>query len=76
MTTSQQLRLAARPEGEIKDSDFKLVTTPIPEPADGEFVVEITHVSIDPAMRGWMSAARSYLPPVKVGDVMHAGAPL
>jgi NADPH-dependent curcumin reductase CurA len=42
MSTSRQFQLAARPEGEIKDSDFKLITTPIPEPADGEFVVEIT----------------------------------
>jgi hypothetical protein len=72
MSTTRQLRLAARPEGEIKESDFELVTTPIPEPADGEFVVEITHVSIDPAMRGWMSAARSYLPPVEIGAVLRA----
>jgi NADPH-dependent curcumin reductase CurA len=72
MSMSRQFRLAARPEGEIKDSDFKLVTAPLPEPADGEFVVEITHVSIDPAMRGWMSAARSYLPPVEIGAVMRA----
>jgi hypothetical protein len=50
MSTTRQLRLAARPDGEIKGSDFELVTAAIPEPADGEFVVEITHVSIDPAM--------------------------
>lgn len=72
MSASRQFRLAARPEGEIKDSDFELVIAAIPEPAEGEFVVEITHVSIDPAMRGWMSAARSYIPPVEIGDVMRA----
>jgi hypothetical protein len=72
MSASRQFRLAARPDGEIKSSDFELVTTTIPEPADGEFVIEITHVSIDPAMRGWMSAARSYLPPVEIGAVMRA----
>jgi hypothetical protein len=72
MSESRQLHLAARPEGEIKDSDFRLVTAPVPEPKEGEFVVEITHVSIDPAMRGWMSAARSYIPPVEIGDVMRA----
>lgn len=60
MSRSRQFRLAARPEGEIKDSDFELVTAPIPEPVENEFVIETTHISIDPAMRGWMSAARSY----------------
>jgi len=69
---SRQFRLAARPEGEIKDTDFELVTEPIPEPADNEFVLETTHISLDPAMRGWMSPARSYIPPVAIGDVMRA----
>jgi NADPH-dependent curcumin reductase len=59
MSESRQFRLAARPEGEIKDSDFELVRAAMPEPAEHEFVVEITHLSIDPAMRGWMSPARS-----------------
>lgn len=72
MSETRQIRLAARPDGEIKDSDFELVTAAIPEPAENEFVVETTHISIDPAMRGWMSAARSYIPPVEIGDVMRA----
>jgi NADPH-dependent curcumin reductase CurA len=72
MSRSRQFRLAARPEGEIKDSDFELVTAPIPKPAENEFVIETTHISIDPAMRGWMSAARSYIPPVEIGEVMRA----
>jgi|SRR5271169_1139264 len=72
MSRSRQFRLAARPEGEIKDSDFELVTAPIPEPVENEFAIETTHISIDPAMRGWMSAARSYIPPVEIGEVMRA----
>jgi hypothetical protein len=72
MSENKQFRLAARPEGEIKDSDFQLVTESVPEPGDGQFVVEMTHISVDPAMRGWMSAARSYMPPVALGDVMRA----
>jgi NADPH-dependent curcumin reductase len=72
MSENKQFRLAARPEGEIKDSDFQLVTESVPEPGDGQFVVEATHISVDPAMRGWMSAARSYMPPVELGDVMRA----
>jgi NADPH-dependent curcumin reductase CurA len=72
MSESRQFRLAARPVGEIKESDFELVTTSIPEPAENEFVVEVTHISIDPAMRSWMNAGRSYIAPVEIGDVMRA----
>jgi NADPH-dependent curcumin reductase CurA len=46
----------------------------VPEPGPGEFVVEISHLSLDPAMRGWMNAGASYIDPVEVGDVMRAGA--
>jgi NADPH-dependent curcumin reductase CurA len=69
---SRQIRLAARPVGEIKDSDFELVEVSVPDPEDGQFVAEVTHVSIDPAMRGWMNAGRSYIAPVEVGEVMRA----
>jgi NADPH-dependent curcumin reductase CurA len=72
MAASRQFRLAARPVGEAKESDFELVEAPVPEPGDGEFAVEVTHISIDPAMRGWMNAGRSYIPPVEVGAVMRA----
>jgi NADPH-dependent curcumin reductase len=74
MTTSRQWRLAARPFGEVRDSDFHFVEVPVPKPSDGEFVVAISHISIDPAMRGWMNDARSYMAPVGIGDVMRAGA--
>jgi hypothetical protein len=52
MSRSRQYRLAARPEGAIKNPDFELVTAQIPEPANNEFVVQITHVSIDLASAG------------------------
>ena len=70
--SNRQWRLAARPVGNIRGSDFELVEAPIPEPADGEFVVAVTHISLDPAMRGWMNAGRSYIPPVEIGEVMRA----
>ncbi len=69
---SRRVHLAGRPVGEIKESDFELVEAQVDEPADGEFVCEVTHISIDPAMRGWMNAGRSYIEPVEVGDVMRA----
>jgi NADPH-dependent curcumin reductase CurA len=72
VTMSRQVRLAARPVGEVKHSDFELVDADVPEPGDGEFVCEVTHISLDPAMRGWMNAGRSYVPPVEIGEVMRA----
>ena len=69
---SRQVRLAARPLGRVKDSDFDIVDVPVPEPGDGQFVVEVTHISLDPAMRGWMNAGRSYVPPIAIGEVIRA----
>ena len=72
LSTSRQWRLAARPAGKIRKSDFELVEVPVPESCDGQFVVAVTHISLYPAMRGWMNAGRSYIPPVRVGEVMRA----
>ena len=55
-----------------KAADWAIVDEPIPAAADGEFVVEIDYLSIDPAMRTWMNAGRSYVPPVGIGEVMRA----
>ncbi|HEY1509213.1 MAG TPA: NADP-dependent oxidoreductase [Solirubrobacteraceae bacterium] len=71
---NHQIRLAARPSGLPGPSDWELTTEPVPAPGDGQFVVEISHVSLDPAMRGWMNDMPSYIPPVGLGDVMRAGA--
>jgi NADPH-dependent curcumin reductase CurA len=73
-STNHQVRLAARPSGLPKASDWELTTEPVPAPGAGEFVVEVSHLSIDPAMRGWMNAGASYIAPVEVGAVMRAGA--
>jgi len=67
-----QCRLAARPKGLPKAADWAIVDEPIPAAADGEFVVGIDYLSIDPAMRTWMNAGRSYVPPVEIGEVMRA----
>jgi NADPH-dependent curcumin reductase CurA len=71
---NHQIRLAARPSGVPKPSDWELTTEPVPVPSAGEFIVAISHLSIDPAMRGWMNAGASYIEPVEVGAVMRAGA--
>jgi NADPH-dependent curcumin reductase CurA len=72
--TNRQVRLAARPSGLPRRGDWEFTSEAVPAPVSGEFVVEISHLSIDPAMRGWMSARPSYAPPVEIGAVMRAGA--
>jgi NADPH-dependent curcumin reductase CurA len=73
-TNNKQILLAARPTGFPKLTDFRLVETPIPEPAEGEFLVGISYLSVDPYMRGRMNAARSYAEPQKLDEVMGGGA--
>jgi NADPH-dependent curcumin reductase CurA len=71
---NHQVRLAARPVGLPTDENWQFTQETVAAPGEGEFVVKISHISLDPAMRGWMNAGRSYIPPVEVGDVMRAGA--
>src|ERR1700730_11601619 len=68
-----QCRLAARPVGLPSISDWEIVEGPVESPADGEFLVRVEYVSVDPAMRTWMNAGRSYVPAVELGEVMRAG---
>jgi hypothetical protein len=71
---NNQVRLAARPSGLPQASDWDIVAEPLRSPGAGELLVEISHISLDPAMRGWMNAGASYIDPVEIGDVMRAGA--
>jgi NADPH-dependent curcumin reductase CurA len=71
-TVNHQVRLAARPSGLPGPEVWQHTEEPVAEPADGRFVVRITHLSLDPAMRGWMNEARSYVPPVGIGEVFRA----
>jgi NADPH-dependent curcumin reductase CurA len=69
---NQQIKLAARPVGEVTRDDFELAEGPVPEAGEGQAVVEAQYISLDPAMRGWMNDAPSYVPPVGIGEVMRA----
>ena len=70
---NHQFRLAARPVGLPKPSDWEYTEEPVPEPGEGEVLVKVLYLSLDPAMRGWMSDARSYIAPVGIGETMRAG---
>jgi NADPH-dependent curcumin reductase CurA len=72
MSVSRAYRLAARPVGLPTADIFELTEEPVGEPGDGELLVEVQYLSLDPAMRGWMNDAPSYTPPVGLGEVMRA----
>lgn len=68
---NRQWRLARRPRGELSAEDFKWVEEPIPEPAEGEYLVRNLMLSCDPTQRGW-AAGDTYFPAVRIGDVMRS----
>ena len=70
MTTSTQIRLAARPVGEPQDSDFETTTEEVPALEEGQLLLRTHYLSLDPYMRGRMSDAKSYATPVGLGEVM------
>jgi hypothetical protein len=72
MSVNRQVRLAARPVGLPTAESWHVTEQAVPAPADGEFTVAVSHLSLDPAMRGWMNDVRSYIPPVELGAVMRA----
>jgi NADPH-dependent curcumin reductase CurA len=67
--TNKQILLRSRPDGLPKDSDYDFRTVDVPRLAPGEILMKNDLISLDPAIRGWMSAAEdSYMPPIKLGD--------
>jgi NADPH-dependent curcumin reductase CurA len=67
------IKLVKRPEIHITPDLFETVTLQTPEIEDGQFLLKQTHMSLDPAMKGWMTAdTESYIPPVALGDVMRS----
>lgn len=70
---NRRIVLAARPQGEPADSDFRLETDAVPQPGPGQLLLRTVYLSLDPYMRGRMSDAPSYAEPVKVGQPMVGG---
>ena len=69
-TPNKQVLLASRPQGRVTQDNFRIVEAPIGRPAAGEVLVRNEWLSLDPYMRGRMSEAKSYVPPVQLGEVM------
>ena len=71
-TVNHQFRLTSRPVGLVQREDFDYTEEPVGEPGEGEILVKVLYISLDPAMRGWMNEGRSYVPPVVLGEVMRS----
>jgi len=69
---NRRFLLARRPQGTPQPEDFTLATAPIPSAPDGGMVVRNHFISLDPAQRGWMDDAPSYMPPIALGDPVRA----
>ena len=73
-THYKRVVLNSRPVADIEPNTFRIETLPFDgklKPGRGQVLVKILWVSLDPAMRGWLREARSYLPPVEIGAVRH-----
>jgi hypothetical protein len=73
MTLNQQVLLVSRPSGEPAADNFRLVETPVPEPAEGQVLVRHHYLSLDPYMRGRMNEGKSYAAPQPLDAVMQGG---
>ena len=71
---NKQLILVKRPKGFPEQDNWEYKTEAVAPLEEGQMLVEQQYVSLDPAMRGWMNETRSYIPPIKIGEVMRAGA--
>jgi hypothetical protein len=69
---NHRFTLAARPVGLPRPTDFAFEEADLRELGDGELLVQVQYISLDPAMRGWMNDAKSYIRPIAIGEVMRA----
>jgi NADPH-dependent curcumin reductase CurA len=72
--TNRQVRLKSRPSGIPQAEHFEIVETPVPELSDRQFLVRNEFLSVEPAMRGWVSAVANYATPVGIGETMRSFA--
>jgi hypothetical protein len=70
---NRQILLKSRPDGAPGLGNFELMETPTPAPGEGEVLMRIIYLSLDPYMRGRMSAAKSYATPAAIGQPMVGG---
>ena len=69
---NRRVLLKQRPEGLVEESDFQMDDAPLAELIDGEARMEVLYLGIDPTIRTWLSTAKSYLPPIEIGEVVRS----
>jgi NADPH-dependent curcumin reductase CurA len=74
MRTNHQWLLAARPEGMLKESDFRWIEATVADTGEGQVLVRTVYLSLDPTNRVWMNEADSYMPAIPLGEVMRGRA--
>ena len=72
MSVSRRVVLTSRPEGIPQADNFDVIEGPMPVPGPGEVLVRNQWLSVEPAMRGWVSAVANYAEPVPIGGTMRA----
>src|ERR1700761_8291854 len=70
---NRRFLLRERPTGRIDANTFELSEEAVPEIGDGEALVHVEWISLDPTNRTWINDTPTYLPPVAIGEVMRAG---
>jgi len=70
---NKQILLASRPTGWVTPDNFSIATAEVPEPGEGEMVLQTIYMSVDPYMRGRMNDMKSYVPPFQIGEPLQAG---
>jgi NADPH-dependent curcumin reductase len=71
--TSRRVVLAQRPAGMVDERTTRVEVVPVPVPGDGEALVRVRYLSIDPTIRGWMNDVDTYLPAIGIGEVVRSG---
>jgi NADPH-dependent curcumin reductase CurA len=72
-TENRRLVLAQRPSGLVDEDTLRLESEQLGEPGEGEALVKVRYLSIDPTIRTWMDDAPGYLPPIGIGEVIRSG---
>jgi NADPH-dependent curcumin reductase CurA len=72
VSTNRRFILNRRPNGTPVADDFELRSEPLPELADGQFLIRNHYASLDPAIRGWMDDTPSYMPPIPLDTPVRA----
>ena len=70
--SNSRFLIAKRPSGRVERSDFDLVTEDVPDLAEGEALIRVEWISVDPTNRGWLNDTPTYLPVVPIGEVVRA----